>query len=68
MENDKENNSSSSTIGAFFGGVASTLFALIIFGIMIGIIISVARKVAGPAKTLQIVESKDKKDDGTKQN
>jgi hypothetical protein len=65
MEKDKEKESSSSTIGAFFGGVASTLIALVIFGIMVGIIIAVARKVAGPAQTLQIVESK-KKDDGTK--
>lgn len=46
-----------SPIGSFFEGVFSTLFGIIIFGIMVGGIIWVARKVAGPTKVLTVKEA-----------
>lgn len=47
----------SSPIGSFFEGVFSTLIGIIIFGIIFGSIIWVARKVAGPTKIVTVKEA-----------
>jgi uncharacterized integral membrane protein len=50
----KENQS---TIGAFFSGVFQVIAGIVILGIFIGGVIAVSRKVAGPSKTIQIVQN-----------
>lgn len=46
-----------SPIGSFFEGVFSTLIGIIMFGIIVGGIIYVARKVAGPTKIVTVKEA-----------
>ena len=54
MEAKKEN---SSPLGSFVLGVGSTFLGLIIFGLMIGVIIIVARKVAEPTKVVSVKDA-----------
>lgn len=46
-----------SPLGSFFVGVTSTLFGILIFGLIVGGIIWVARKVAGPTQVVTVKEA-----------
>lgn len=49
-----------STIGAFFGGVLSTMVGILSVGVFIGGAVWVARKIAGPAKYVVVDETTKK--------